>query len=86
MVRERIAKGAGFTEIHGHFPKVTQEDFEAFLANEELEYTKKQCQWGKDMRDMNIGVHHLGCRGYPGKEESWEKEDQAYEQAQVENP
>ena len=35
---------------------------------------------------MNIGVHHLGCRGYPGKEDVWEKEDQAYERAQVENP
>ena len=30
------------------------------------------------MKALNIGNHHLGCRGYDGKEPIWEKEDQAY--------
>ena len=86
MVRQKIGKGAGYAEIHDHFLKVTETDFDAFLANEELEYTKKQRKWGRDMKGLNIGNHRLGCRGYDGKEERWQKEDQAYIEAQVENP
>ena len=81
-----ISKGAGYAEIHRHFPKVTEVDLAAFLANEDLDHTKEQTAWGKMMRDKNIGNHHLSCRGYDGKEPIWEKEDQAYRDAGIENP
>ena len=38
------------------------------------------------MRDLNIGNHRLRCRGYAGKRPIWKKEDEAYEQAGLENP
>jgi hypothetical protein len=35
---------------------------------------------------MNIGHHHIGCRGYEGKKPKWDKEDQAYIEQGIENP
>ncbi|KAK1693399.1 hypothetical protein QYE76_010096 [Lolium multiflorum] len=38
------------------------------------------------MRELNIGNHNLGSRGYEGKEPYWAKEDEAYVNAGIENP
>jgi hypothetical protein len=38
------------------------------------------------MRGKNIGDHRLGCRGYPGKEPIWAKEDEQFISQGVENP
>ena len=38
------------------------------------------------MKALSIGNHHLGCRGYDGKEPIWEKEDQACREQGIENP
>jgi uncharacterized protein YfbU (UPF0304 family) len=86
MVRGMISEGDGFEEIHRHFPRVTEEDLKVFLANEELEATKTLQAWGKKMREQNIGNHHLGCHGYDGKEEIWEKEDREYIAQGIEKP
>ncbi|KAK1613293.1 hypothetical protein QYE76_036966 [Lolium multiflorum] len=86
MVRKLIANGKGFEEVHSAFPHVTQADFDAFLANEELQATKNRKVWGKEMRELNIGNHNLGIRGYEGKEPYWAKEDEAYINAGIENP
>ena len=32
-------------------------------------------QWGKDMWDLNLGVHKLGPGGYRVAEPKWDKED-----------
>ncbi|KAK1666298.1 hypothetical protein QYE76_054457 [Lolium multiflorum] len=86
MVRKLIAEGKGFEEVHSSFPHVTQADFDAFLANEELQATKNRKLWGKEMRELNIGNHNLGSRGYEGKEPYWAKEDEANINADIENP
>ncbi|KAK1663854.1 hypothetical protein QYE76_052013 [Lolium multiflorum] len=86
MVRKLIAKGKGFEEVHSAFPHVSQADFDAFVANEELQATKNRKLWGKEMRELNIGNHNLGSRGYEGKEPYWAKEDEAYVNAGIENP
>ncbi|KAK1664339.1 hypothetical protein QYE76_052498 [Lolium multiflorum] len=86
MVRKLIAEGKGFEEVHSAFPHVSQADFDAFVANEELQATKNRKLWGKEMRELNIGNHNLGSRGYEGKEQYWEKEDEAYVNAGIENP
>ncbi|KAK1605587.1 hypothetical protein QYE76_029260 [Lolium multiflorum] len=86
MVRKLIADGKGFEEVHSAFPHVSQADFDAFVANEELQATKNRKLWGKEMRELNIGNHNLGSRGYEGKEPYWAKEDEAYINAGIENP
>ncbi|KAK1692077.1 hypothetical protein QYE76_008774 [Lolium multiflorum] len=86
MVRKLIADGKGFEEVHSAFPHVSQADFDAFVANEELQATKNRKLWGKEMRELNIGNHNLGSRGYEGKEPYWAKEDEAYVNAGIENP
>ena len=43
-------------------------------------------QWGRELRDKNLGNHHLGSRGYPGKQDIWDKEDAEYEAANKLNP
>ncbi|KAK1633158.1 hypothetical protein QYE76_007473 [Lolium multiflorum] len=86
MVWKMIADGKGFEEVHSAFPHVSQADFDAFVANEELQATKNRKLWGKEMRELNIGNHNLGSRGYEGKEPYWAKEDEAYVNAGIENP
>ncbi|KAK1629083.1 hypothetical protein QYE76_003398 [Lolium multiflorum] len=86
MVWKMIADGKGFEEVHSAFPHVSQADFDAFVANEELQATKNRKLWGKEMRELNIGNHNLGSRGYEGKEPYWAKEDEAYVKAGIENP
>ncbi|KAK1692050.1 hypothetical protein QYE76_008747 [Lolium multiflorum] len=86
MVRKMIADGKGFEEVHSAFPHVSQADFDAFVANEELQATKNRKLWGKEMRELNIGNHNLGSHGYEGKEPYWAKEDEAYVNAGIENP
>ncbi|KAK1602665.1 hypothetical protein QYE76_037218 [Lolium multiflorum] len=86
MVRKLIAEGKGFEEVHSAFPHVSQADFDAFVANEELQATKNRKLWVKEMRELNIGNHNLGSRGYEGKEPYWAKEDEAYVNVGIENP
>ena len=42
--------------------------------------------WGRQMRDKNLGNHHLGSRGYPGVQEKWAKEDAELEDQKKPNP
>ena len=86
MLRGMIGDNESFEEIKRHFPRITPEDYKLFLQNEELEYTKSQSTWGKELAEKNIGRHRLGCRGYDGKQEKWQKEDQAYIDKCIENP
>ena len=85
-VRDLLKEGADYEKIHNHFPKVTEADLAAFKINEELDHTKDSTSWGKRMRDMNVGNHRLGSRGYDGKEPIWRLEDEAYEAAGMLNP
>jgi hypothetical protein len=86
MLRGMLGDNETWTEIQRHFPRMTLEQYNKFLENEELEYTKRQSTWGKELADKNIGHHNLGCRGFEGKQPVWDKEDQAYINAGLEPP
>jgi hypothetical protein len=47
MLREMIADHEPFGEVHRHFPRMTEEDFKVFLANEANDFTKAQSKWGE---------------------------------------
>ena len=85
MLRGMIGNNESWEEIHRHFPRMTLEEYNKFLDNEQLEYTKQQTAWGRELADKNIGHQGLGCRGYEGKEPIWEKEDKAMRDAGVDN-
>ncbi|KAK1660477.1 hypothetical protein QYE76_048636 [Lolium multiflorum] len=86
MLRGMLGDNETWEEIQRHFPRMTLEQYNKFLENEELEYTKRQSTWGKELADKNIGHHNLGCRGFEGKQPVWDKEDQAYINAGLEPP
>ncbi|KAK1609673.1 hypothetical protein QYE76_033346 [Lolium multiflorum] len=86
MLRGMLGNNETWEEIQRHFPRMTLEQYNKFLENEELEYTKRQSTWGKELADKNIGHHNLGCRGFEGKQPVWDKEDQAYINAGLEPP
>jgi hypothetical protein len=86
MVRAMLKDNKTFEQIQGRFPRISEEDFEIFLNNEELESTKAASGWGLDMRGRNIGDHRLGSRGYEGKLPKWDEEDKAYVAAGKEPP
>ena len=86
MLRGMIGNNESWEEIHRHFPRMTPEQYQKFLENEQLDFTKQQTAWGRSLAEKNIGHHGLGCRGYEGKEPIWEKEDKAYRDAGLVNP
>ncbi|KAK1653400.1 hypothetical protein QYE76_071205 [Lolium multiflorum] len=55
MLRGMLGNNETWEEIHRHFPRMTLEQYNKFLENEELEYTKRQSTWGKELADKNIG-------------------------------
>ncbi|KAK1678840.1 hypothetical protein QYE76_039688 [Lolium multiflorum] len=85
MLRGMLGDNETWEEIQRHFPRMTLEQYNKFLENE-LEYTKRQSTWGKELADKNIGHHNRGCRGFEGKQPVWDKEDQAYINAGLEPP
>ena len=74
-MRRKIEKGESWEEIKSKEPTVNKEDFEAFKLSLKEEVSLKWTEWGKKMRDMNLGNHHLGSGGYRGKQPIWDKED-----------
>jgi hypothetical protein len=80
-----IDEGKSFEEVNKQ-ERVDEEDFRIFKGKCRLAVTQEKSQWGKDMRALNIGNHHLGSGGYDGKEAIWEKEDAELRAQGKENP
>jgi len=74
-VKKKIDKGDNWEKISAKEPMLDQEEFESFKLSLNSEEAKKWTKWGKHMRDLNIGNHHLGSDGYRGKQPIWDKED-----------
>ena len=74
-VRQELDAGSDFDKIKGHWPSISEEDFNVFKAKHDLPATKALRKWGKDMHKKNVAPHNLGSRGYPGKQPVWDKED-----------
>ena len=85
-MKKKIDKGLSWEEIHAKEPMLDEEEFETFKASLETEEAKAWTNWGKDMRDLNIGNHHLGSGGYTGKKPVWDKEDAEVARLGKENP
>ena len=64
-----------FEEIRGHYPQISLADLATFKENEDTPEGRAKREWGKSMRDKNIGHHNLGTRGFLGKQPIWDKED-----------
>jgi hypothetical protein len=85
-LRGQIDEKAPWEVIKKKFPTIGVEDFKKFLENEDRAKMKDLRKWGREMRDKNLGNHHLGSRGYEGVKKRWNKEDQELAAAGKTNP
>ena len=74
-MKKKIKKGQIWEEISAKEPTLDKEEFEIFKESLKSEEATKWTEWGKSMRELNIGNHRLGNGGYRGKQPVWEKED-----------
>jgi hypothetical protein len=85
-VKRMIQAGDSWEKISSKEPTLSKEDFDAFKSSLDTEESKKWTAWGRQKRDLNIGVHHCVSGGYRGKQRIWDKEDREIEHLGKENP
>ena len=85
-VKAKIQKKKSWEDISIQEPHITLEEFEEFKEFLKSEVCAKWTKWGKEMRALNLGNHHLGSGGYKGKQPTWEKEDREIARRNLENP
>lgn len=85
-VKAKIEKGLSWEEISAKEPYIDIEEFEALKLSLASPEAEKWTEWGKQMRAMNLGNHHLGSGGYAGKKPVWDKEDAEVARLGKENP
>ena len=78
-VKRKIAAGESWEKISSKEPTLKKEDFDQLKTYLNTEECEAWTEWGRKMRDMNIGVHHCGSGGYRGKQPTWDKEDREIE-------
>ena len=66
-----------YEEIIKKEPTVMEEHLNVFEANCETEAAKAKSVRGKEMKELNIGNHHLGSGGYRAATKKWAAEDKA---------
>ena len=74
-VKRRILSGDSYEKIKETYPSIIEADYLEFKIKCESNASEESSQWGKDMRDLNLGVHKLGPGGYRVAEPIWDKED-----------
>ena len=74
-VKRMIEKGDSYERIKVKNPSISEDDYKEFKIKCESSATSESSQWGKDMRDLNLGVHKLGPGGYRVAERILDKED-----------
>ena len=74
-MKRMIEKGESYEKIKEKNHSITEDDYNDFKIKCESNATVESSQWGKDMRDLNLGVHQLGPGGYRVAEPIWDKED-----------
>ena len=85
-VKAKIEKGLSWAEISAKEPYIDIEEFEALKLSLASPEAEKWTEWGKNMRALNLGNHHLGSGGYAGKKPVWDKEDAEVAKLGKENP
>ena len=74
-VEAMIEKGDSYDKIKAKYPLISEDDYKEFKIKCESSTTSESSQWGKEMRELNIGEHKLGPGGYRVAEPIWDKED-----------
>ena len=74
-VKRMINKGDSYEKIKAKYPLMSEDDYKEFKIKCESSATSESSQWGKEMRQLNLGVHQLGPDGYRVAEPIWDKED-----------
>ena len=74
-VKIMILKGDNYEKIKEANPSISETDYQEFKLKCEDTSTSESSQWGKGMRELNLGVHRLGPGGYRVAEPKWEKEN-----------
>ena len=74
-VRSRILRGDSYEKIKEKNPSISEAVYREFKIKCESNTSAESSQWGKDMRDLNLGVHKLDPGGYRVAEPIWDKED-----------
>ena len=74
-VKAMIDKGDSYDKIKAKYPLMSEDDYKEFKIKCESGASEESSQWGKEMRDLNLGVHKLGPGGYRVAEPIWDKED-----------
>ena len=74
-MKRMIEKGDSFEKIKVKNPSISEDDYKEFKIKCESSASEESSQWGKEMRDLNLGVHKLGPGGYRVAEPIWDKED-----------
>ena len=70
-----IDKGDSYDKIKAKNPSIREDDYKEFKIKCESNAAVESSQWGKEMRELNLGVHQLGPGGYRMAEPIWGKED-----------
>ena len=74
-VKRMIEKGDSYEKIKEKNPSISEDDYLEFKIKCESDATVASSLWGKEMRDVNLGVHKLGPSSYRVAEPIWDKED-----------
>ena len=74
-VKRMIDKGDCYEKIKAKYPLMSEDEYKEFKIKCESSATSESSQWGKEMRELNLGVHQLGPGGYRVVEPIWDKED-----------
>ena len=85
-MKKKIQKGDSWEKISAKEPTLGEDEFNIFKEYVKTEEAKKWTEWGKAMRDQNIGNHWLGSGGYQGILPTWDKEDEEVAHMGKENP
>ena len=74
-VKKMILKGDSYEKIKEANPSISKTDYQEFKLKCESAAVDESSQCGKDMRELNLGVHRLGPGGYRVAAPKWEKEN-----------
>ena len=74
-VKRMIEKGDSYEKIKAKNPSINEDDYKEFNIKCESSATVESSQWGKEMRELNLGEHKLSPGGYRVAEPIWDKED-----------
>ena len=75
VVKRMIDKGDSYEKIKAKYPLMSEDEYKEFKIKCQSPATSESSQWGKEMRELNLGEHTLGPGGYRVAEPIWDKEE-----------